>query len=159
MAKDQLDSLIKVGRAQRDAKRRMLKALAFDANIRRAAKEADIHTFMHYYWQERDPKYKESLDVVQQVQNGVIKAELWDAATIGLDKPVLYKGKITGYYREKSIEAMKTEAKARMAEYRDGTNINLLSEGPQSITFVSGKDRPELACTRTTPLLVDKSTK
>lgn len=137
--KDHLDRLLKVGRGQREQKKAMLKALAFNNNVRRAADEAKIHTFMHYYWQARDAKYKEACETVQMIQNGVIKAELWDAATEGLDEPVIYRGKITGYFKRKSVEAMKTEARARMAEYREGgTTINV---SPRSVSITLASDQ------------------
>lgn len=156
----EIEKLFKVGRTTAAIKKRFLAALADTGYIRQAAKVAGISPALHYWWLKRDPKYAEAMETVKEIQDSVIKGEIWDRAMVGAERPVMYKGQITCYYKEKSDELLKFEAKARMPEYRDGQQINIAASGPPTITFVSGRERPELICTqpaKQAPQLVDST--
>jgi hypothetical protein len=129
-------------------KRRFLEALASCGGIREASRRTGIAIRSHYYWKETDPAYVEALDFVTTVQNDVFKEEIARRGFHGYNKPIIYKGKITGYYREFSDELAKLEMKARLAEYREGNQINIVNQGPPSITFISAREHPELLCSQ-----------
>jgi hypothetical protein len=128
-------------------KRRFLEAFASCGGIREASRRTGIAIRSHYFWKETDPAYVEALDFVTTVQNDVFKEEIARRGFRGYNKPIIYKGQITGYYREFSDELAKLEMKARLAEYREGNQINIVNQGPPSITFISARERPELLCT------------
>lgn len=131
-----LERLFKVGKTRKIVKKRLLTALAESGMLTKACKKAGVTTGSHYYWLQTDPDYVAAYDLVTQIQNTVLKEEIWNRAVNGHKRPVIYKGEIVSYYMEKSDELLKFEAQARMAEYKSN-NININVSSPKSFTIGS----------------------
>lgn len=151
----ELEKLFIVGKGSRQVKKAWLAAFAMCGQWREACRRVGVSHGAPSWWIKSDAKFVEALERVKVVQDTVIKDEIWDRAINGTDKPIVYKGKITRYYKEKSDELLKFEAKARMSEYRDGITI---VNAPKVVQFVAESAGPAEIKSLDTPQLIDSTT-
>ena len=132
-----LQKLFIVGKGSRQLKKAWLEAYSMCGMWREACRQVGVSRAAPSWWLKSDQKFVEAMDRVREIQATVLKDEIWDRAMNGCDEALTYKGKVTGYFKRKSDDLLKFEARARMAEYREGgTTINV-SPKTVSITLAS----------------------
>ncbi len=105
--------------------------------ITRAAKLANMDRRYHYRWLAEDEVYREAFEEAERESIDVLEAELHRRAVTGTDKPILYKGEITGTYKEYSDILLMFLLKKKVPAYRDNVtqNIGIMGSGKVNVQF------------------------
>ena len=134
-----LQKLFIVGKGSRALKKAWLEAYSMCGMWREACRQVGISHGAPNWWFQSDQKFVAAFERVKEIQATVLKDEIWERAVNGIDEPLTYQGKITGYFKRKSDDLLKFEARARMAEYREGgTTINV---SPRSVSITLASDQ------------------
>ena len=106
--------------------------------VRTAAQSVGVSNTIHYHWLESDEEYQKLYDQAKLQMRDEMVAEAWRRGWRGWDKPIIYKGEITGTYREYSDNLLMFILKQLDPSFRDNaTAIGINSGGPVEVTFVS----------------------
>ncbi|HEY1267199.1 MAG TPA: hypothetical protein VGH16_08065 [Candidatus Binatia bacterium] len=120
--------------------RAFLAAYVQSLGIRSAARLSGVSRQSHYEWLRDDPLYREHFERAKRMLADSAEEEVCRRAYRGYDTPVIYRGKITGYYKSYSDAlAMFMLKGMRPAVYRD--NAPLPIGGPTHINITV--KRPE----------------
>jgi hypothetical protein len=92
--------------------------IATGGSIRKAAEQAGISTSSHYSWLTKDEEYKAAFDTAYEQSTKVLEAEAIRRAT-GYQKPLVYKGEVTGSVQDHSDLLLMFLLKQRDPSYRD----------------------------------------
>lgn len=83
-----------------------------------------------YYWLENDPEFVEQYERTLQRMKVVFEAEVWRRGIKGVDKPLSYKGQLTGdVIKEYSDNLAMFALKKLDPSYRDAGNLIGISAG------------------------------
>jgi hypothetical protein len=114
--------------------------------IRSAARLSGVSRQSHYEWLRDDPLYREHFERAKRMLADSAEEEVCRRAYRGYDTPVIYRGKITGYYKSYSDAlAMFMLKGLKPAVYRDNaplpiggpTQINITVKRPEDKTPVA----------------------
>jgi hypothetical protein len=97
--------------------RAFLAAIRVMPHITRAAQAAGIRRELHYRRLERSPEYKKAFEEAWEVGCTVLEEEAYRRAVEGVERPVLYHGKVVRVKRKPLMER----------EYSDALLLRLLS--------------------------------
>jgi hypothetical protein len=89
-------------------------------NIRKSAERAGISTRSHYDWLSQDD-YRSAFDAAYQRSTRMLEAEAIRRAT-GFERPLVYKGQVTGSITEHSDNLLMFLLKQRDPSYRDNNS-------------------------------------
>ena len=106
-------------------KRKFLAAFSRSGRISVAAEAAEIHYSSHYIWLQRDKDYAQAFELAKEIAGDHWEDEITKRAFEGIDKPLFFKGKLTGdTIKEYSdILAMFSLKGLRPQRYRDSYPI------------------------------------
>ena len=93
-----------------------LAALRETCNVSEAARTARISRNTAYEHRKADPAFAEAWDEAEQEAADKLEREAWRRSVEGTDKPVVYKGEITGTYKEYSDRMLELLLKAHRPE-------------------------------------------
>lgn len=112
---------------------KFLQAYADTGSITAASHSAKVHTSYHYRWVKDCADYALGYELARNAYADVAEGELRRRGVMGWDKPLSYKGKLTGdKIREYSDALMQAAIKALKPEYRDGQQLTV---GPTKISI------------------------
>lgn len=124
-----------VDEARSDARKDVfLSAFSITGIIQDGVDSANVTRKTYYYWLETDPVFAERVKEAAEEANDNIRKNIYTRA-LGYQKPLHYKGRLTGDTIEEYSESMLTLlARSRMPkEFRQNTGIEL-SEAPELAT-------------------------
>lgn len=99
-----------------------------------ASQVSGVSRQAHYGWLRRDALYRKVFEQAQMIVADAVEEEVWRRAFEGYETPVLYRGKITDYYKTYSDTlAMFMLKKFRPEVYRDSADAPF--EGPTHINI------------------------
>ena len=90
--------------------------------VKQACAKAGLNVFTFYKWQRKDEKFKAAVDEAKRRTLDLLQAEAYRRAVEGNDKPIIYKGEITGYYKEYSDNLIMFLMKQLDPSYRENFN-------------------------------------
>ena len=96
--------------------------LACDLRVEAAAKRAKIDWRNHYNWMHKE-EYKQAVDYAKQILADTLESRMLDDAIAGRVTPIIYKGVITGDYREINASERITLLKGLKPQYRESLSI------------------------------------
>ena len=113
-------------------------------SIRKAAERAGISTSSHYRWLEKGDDYKDAFQVAYERSTKVLESEAIRRAT-GYEKPLVYKGEVTGYVQEHSDLLLMFLLKQRDPSYRDNhtQQIGIWGANKDKVNVIFNIPRPE----------------
>ena len=124
--------------------RRWLAAFLATGNLREACRIAGFSWSSHYSWLRSDPAYSKAYEEAKELVADAAEDCLHARGVDGYDKPLVYKGKITAWYKEFSDVCLVTWLKAnKPTKFRDSL-VNLTSNSPAIINISLGSipDKP-----------------
>jgi hypothetical protein len=126
--------------------RAFLVAYVQSLGIRSAARLSGVSRQSHYEWLRDDPLYREHFERARQMLADSAEEEVCRRAYRGYDTPVIYRGKITGYYKSYS-DALATFMLKGMkpATYRDNAPLPIGGPTHLTITIHRPEDNPYIA--------------
>ncbi len=111
--------------------------------IRSAARLSGVSRQTHYEWLRDDPLYREHFERAKRMLADSAEEEVCRRAYRGYDTPVIYRGKITGYYKSYSNTlAMFMLKGMKPAVYRDNAPLPIGGPTHINITVKRPEDRP-----------------
>ncbi|MFN8758717.1 MAG: hypothetical protein ACK5XA_07910 [Tagaea sp.] len=109
-----------------EAKRRaFLEALAVHGVVTHAARDAGLDRVEAYRLRETDPGFAAQWDDAIQQAADALEREARRRAVEGVEEPVFYQGVEVGTVRKYSDSLLTTMLKAKRAEYRDASKLEL----------------------------------
>jgi len=113
-------------------------------NIRRAAERAGISTSSHYAWLKNDDNYRDAFEIAFEQSTQTLEAEAIRRAT-GYEKPLVYKGEVTGYVQEHSDNLLMFLLKKRDPSYRDNytQQVGIWGTGQDGLKVIFNIPRPD----------------
>jgi hypothetical protein len=117
--------------------------IATGGSIRKAAEQAGISTSSHYSWLTKDEEYKAAFSKAYEQSTKVLEAEAIRRAT-GYQKPLVYKGEVTGYVQEHSDNLLMFLLKKRDPSYRDNhtQQVGIWGTGQDGVNVIFNIPRP-----------------
>jgi hypothetical protein len=114
--------------------------------IRSAARLSGVSRQSHYEWLRDDPLYREHFERAKRMLADSAEEEVCRRAYRGYDTPVIYRGKITGYYKSYSDAlAMFMLKGLKPAIYRDNAPLPIGGPTQINITVKHPEDRAPAA--------------
>lgn len=90
--------------------------LAETCNVSEAARAAGIGRQTAYDWREADESFAAAWIEAEQAAADALEREAWRRGVDGIDKPIVYQGKITDHCREYSDRMLELLLKAHRPE-------------------------------------------
>jgi hypothetical protein len=118
-------------KAEQQAK--FLATLAETGNVRASSEAAGIDRKTAYEWREQDETFKALWKEALDNAIDLLEEEAWRRGYHGVDKPIVYKGKVTSTYKEYSDRMLEILLKAHRKKFRDKTEITGEDGGPISV--------------------------
>lgn len=112
--------------ARADAKARFLEE--FDGTwgeAQAAAERAGISRAMVYQWREHDEEFRRDWLQKALENSKAYKEVCAEAALVGVLKPVIYQGKITGWYRERDLATARFMLQALDPAYSSKASVSV----------------------------------
>ncbi|HKA32756.1 MAG TPA: hypothetical protein VKH64_06060 [Candidatus Binatia bacterium] len=126
--------------------RAFLVAYVQSLGIRSAARLSGVSRQSHYEWLRDDPLYREHFERAKRMLADSAEEEVCRRAYRGYDTPVIYRGKITGYYKSYSDAlAMFMLKGLKPAVYRDNAPLPINGPTHINITVKRPEDKTPLA--------------
>jgi hypothetical protein len=114
--------------------------------IRSAARLSGVSRQSHYEWLRDDPLYAEHFECAKEMLADSAEEEICRRAYRGYDTPVIYRGKITEYYKSYSDAlAMFMLKGIKPAVYRDNAPLPIGGPTHMTITIERPEDRAPVA--------------
>lgn len=109
-----------------------LGAFALTGIVKSGLDAANVARSTYYYWIENDPTFAERVEEAREEANDILRAQVRGFAMEGFEKPLHYKGLLTGdKIREHSDSLIQFWTRSRMPkEFRQNQGIEL-SESPE----------------------------
>ena len=109
--------------AQRDeAKMTIVRALVVRGSVCEACIAAGVARRTVYDWRKQDPEFAAAWDDSIEEAHDRMEEEMWRRGIDGFDRPVIYKGEITGQYTDYSDSLLQTLARGnRPNKFKDRT--------------------------------------
>lgn len=113
-------------------------------SIRKAAERAGISTSSHYTWLEKQDNYRAAFELAYQKSTEVLEGEAIRRA-FGFEKPIVYRGKVTGYVQEYSDNLLMFLLKKRDPSYRDNytQQVGIWNTGKDNVKIFFNIPRPK----------------
>jgi hypothetical protein len=114
-------------------------------NIRKAAERSGISTSSHYGWLSKQDTYKKAFEDAYQRSTTMLEAEAIRRAT-GYEKPLVYRGVITGHVLEHSDNLLMFLLKKRDPSYRDNhtQQVGIWGAGQDGVKVIFNIPRPSI---------------
>ena len=118
--------------------------VATGGSIRKAAERAGISTSSHYRWLSINDNYRDAFQLAYEQSTKVLEAEAIRRAT-GYEKPLVYKGEVTGQVQEHSDLLLMFLLKQRDPSYRDNhtQQIGIWGTNKEGVKVIFNIPRPE----------------
>lgn len=101
------------------ARETFLNVLRATCNVSDAARTAGIGRTTAYEWRS-EPAFAQAWDDAEDEAKDALEREAWRRGVEGCDKPIVYKGKVTGKFKEYSDRMLELLLKAHRPEkYRE----------------------------------------
>jgi molybdenum-dependent DNA-binding transcriptional regulator ModE len=112
-------------------------------SIRKAAERAGISTSSHYDWLSKQDSYRKAFEQAFEKSTKILEAEAIRRAT-GYQKPLVYKGEVTGYVQEHSDNLLMFLLKKRDPSYRDNhtQQVGIWGTGQDGVNVIFNIPRP-----------------
>jgi hypothetical protein len=112
-------------------------------SIRKAAERAGISTSSHYEWLSKQDHYRKAFESAFEKSTQILEAEAIRRAT-GYEKPLVYKGEVTGYVQEHSDNLLMFLLKKREPSYRDNhtQQVGIWGAGQDGVKVIFNIPRP-----------------
>lgn len=113
--------------------------------LRQAARLSGVHRNSHYKWMDTDPDYRERFERARKVVADEAEEEVFRRVFHGFHTPIIYHGKITGWYKSHS-DALAMFVLRALKPRVYGRNAEPEYEGPTSMEITilkEGEPRPE----------------
>jgi hypothetical protein len=108
-----------------------------ELKIEPAAKKIGLEPKTAYNW-AKNAEYLQVIELAKHVYEelyaATLRNDMFDTAVNGHSKPIVYKGKITGYYREKNVEERKFIMSGLDQRFRQNFQVANV-QGPISVNF------------------------
>jgi len=122
--------------------RAFLSGYVQSCGIRSAARLSGLSRQSHYEWMRDDPLYREHFRRAKEIIADAVEEEVHRRARLGYETPIIYRGKITGYYQSYSDQLLTLLVKAVRPEiYRESARPQFDIGGPTEINI--RVNRPE----------------
>lgn len=114
-------------------------------SIRKSAERAGISTSSHYDWLAKQDEYRTAFKEAYEKSIKVLEAEAIRRAT-GYEKPIVYKGEITGHVREHSDLLLMFLLKQRDPSYRDNftQQLGIWGNSKDKVNVIFNIPRPKV---------------
>lgn len=138
--------------------RRFLSAvLASNCYVTKASELSGVNWRNHYNWLE-NPAYKQAFEITTQIWSDTLLGDMCSDAIEGQTKPIVFKGEITGYFKEKNTREREVLLKGFKPEFRDNYNpLGSAGPGLVNITLNQSPPQPVVAAVDITPTKPAKS--
>lgn len=111
------------------ARERFLEVLRERANVSEAAASAKIARTTAYAWRQSDPEFASAWDNALEAAADALEAEAWRRAVSGIERPIIWKGEVTGTVREYSDRLLECLLRAHRPEkYRERYQVQVAAE-------------------------------
>ncbi len=118
--------------------RRFLLAYSITGHIAQAAKLAGCDPRNNSWWKKKE-EYVQALKEAKETAIDLLEGDMLYRSLYGYEEPIVYKGKITAYYRKFSAEERKFMLQGNRKEY--SSNVQLIGNmGPIGISVRFGTD-------------------
>lgn len=118
------------------AKATFLEEFRLRGILSHACRAAGVDVSMPYYWQEHDTEFAIEYRAAKQQADDAIRAEIYRRAVEGNTEPLMSNGRVVKnehgeiqYVQKYSDQLLIFLAKARMAEFREKTAVDVTSNG------------------------------
>ncbi len=108
-------------------------------DVARACKLAKIDTQLHYWWLKTDEAYASAFETAKLQTMDSVEAEIIRRGVKGYEKPIIYKGQITGKVTEFSDNLLMFRAKRLDPAYKDSYDAGKFNIGNIEIKIVPPK--------------------
>lgn len=130
------------------AREAFLSTLRETCNVSEAARAAGIGRRTAYDWREADKDFAAQWVEAAEEAADRLEREAWRRAVEGVDKPVIFQGRITDTYKEYSDRMLEILLKGHRPEkYVEKRHLDVTSGG-QSLVSQSQRDAAVAAATR-----------
>jgi hypothetical protein len=102
-----------------------------DLRVERAASSIHTDWRIHYIWLHNS-EYKLAYEYAKEILADRLESIMFDHAVTGRETPIIYKGEITGNYREVIPSERIILLKGLRPQYRDNYNQNIIT-GPVQV--------------------------
>lgn len=105
--------------------RKFLRAYLETGSIKKAVIKSSVSRQCHYNWlyhddDEQRTLYRDAFEECQTIVSSILEDEAWRRAVDGVDSPVVFRGEITGTYKEYSDSLLTLLLKANNPDkYKD----------------------------------------
>jgi len=121
--------------------RRYLHALvAVNGNRTKAGEVSGVYWRNHYNW-EKLPEYAQALELIEKIFGDALLADMKSDAIEGQDVPIIHRGVITGYYKQKNTQERIVLVKGLFPHLRESFNV-AASAGPTLVNVVLNQSQP-----------------
>lgn len=110
-----------------------LATLKWTGNVRASHEAAGVSRASVYEWREQDETFKALWKAALDEAIDLLEEEAWRRGYHGVDKPIVYKGKVMSTYKEYSDRMLEILLKAHRKKFRDKTEITGEDGGPISV--------------------------
>lgn len=118
-----------------------LEVYAITGNVSEAARRAGIDRTTFYDWVERDPKFKEAVEIAEQEATELLEREAFRRAVSGVKEPIFHQGQRVGQVRRYSDTLLIFLLKARAPEkYREKFDVESRVQKTLRIVVDGGGD-------------------
>ena len=107
-----------------------LEAYSQTFSVAEAARRSGMTRDAHYKRLERDPRYKDAFDKVEEEIADTIREEVRRRA-FGIKAPVFYKGAVVAAVTKYSDRMLELLARAHCAEFREQLHMDIKDERPK----------------------------
>ena len=111
------------------ARARFLEVLRARANVSEAAVSANIARTTAYAWRETDPEFASEWDDALEAAADALEAEAWRRAVHGIQRPLTWRGAVTGTVTEYSDRLLECLLRAHRPEkYRERYQVKVAAD-------------------------------
>jgi len=109
-------------------------------NVEKAARYLKCDWRVHYIWLHK-PEYKQAIEYAKELIADILEAAMLGDAIEGHRSDIVYKGKVTGNYREVFTSERIALLKGLKPQYREGFSLNSVGPVALAISYPSSGNR------------------
>ncbi len=127
---------------QRDeAKMTIVRALIVRGSVREACIAAGVARRTVYDWRKQDPEFAAAWDGSVEEATDRMEQEMWRRGIEGFDRPIIYRGEITGQYTDYSDSLLQTLVRGnRPGKYRERVEHSTPPGAPMQLDVETKSD-------------------
>lgn len=110
-----------------------LATLRETGNVRASCEAAGIARSVAYGWRGENESFKELWVAAIEEAIDLLEEEAWRRGYDGVDKPIVYKGKVTTTYKEYSDRMLEILLKAHRKKFREKVELTGEDGGPINV--------------------------